>query len=323
MTFELDRREVSTALAFMLAGAAMPLNLNSGASFAAPIGAELPLKEIASGVYCFSGPHELMTKENEGAICNLGVIAGAETVAAVDSGGSVIEAKALIAAIKKITDKPIKYLINTHMHPDHVFGNAAFHEIGAVIVGHKNLPAALESRSEFYMKRFGDILGQNVMKGIEIVGPSLLVDDRHELDLGGRKLELRAWKPAHTDNDLTVVDTATGTLFAGDLVFLQHLPTVDGSLLGWMGQMDELAATVAKQVVPGHGPVPSAWPDALKAQRQYFDILTHDLRKSIADGQPMSEAVKTAAQSERENWKLFDEHNERNATAVFAELEWE
>ncbi len=292
-------------------------------SFAAPIGPDLRLKEIADGVFCFTGVHQLMTAENEGAICNLGVIVGTDAAAVIDTGGSIGEARALIAAAGKITDKPLRYALNTHMHPDHVFGNAAFRDIGATLVGHSNLPAALKARGEFYLQRFEGLMGGRVMRGVEIVTPSLLVSGSLELDLGGRTLQLRAWEPAHTDNDLTVLDITSGTLFAGDLVFLQHLPTIDGSLLGWMRQMDELSAAKATSVVPGHGPAPSLWPDALQAQRRYFDVLAADIRKSIADGVPISEAVKTAGQSERGNWDLFEEFNERNATVAYAELEWE
>ncbi len=306
------------------AGAAATLSCISGRSaFAAATAKELQLVQIADGVFGFGGAHELMSEANDGAICNLGVIVGGNSVAVIDSGGSLVEAHALIAAIAKVTNKPVRYVINTHMHPDHVFGNAAFRDLGATIVGHHNLPRALAARGEFYLQSFRRQLGDGLMKGVKIVPPALLVDERLELDLGGRALELRAWKPAHTDNDLTVFDTATRTLFAGDLVFMGHLPTVDGSLLGWLRQLDELAAIGAARVVPGHGPVTAAWPAAVNGERQYFEILARDIRKSITDGQPLSEAVKTAAASEKGNWALFEDYNERNATAAFAELEWE
>ena len=312
-----SRREVLRASANTLAGLCIPSGI--ALARAAPV----QLIEVADGVFGFSGTHALMSKENAGAICNITAIVGQDAVAVVDSGGSLAEAHEVIAAIGKVTAKPVRYLINTHMHPDHVFGNAAFRDIGAIIVGHRNLPLALAGRGDVYLARFRGLLGEELMKGVEIVPPTTLVDDTVELDLGSRKLELRAWKPAHTDNDLTALDLQTGTLVAGDLVFSGHVPTLDGSLLGWIDQLDQLAAIKAARVIPGHGPVPSPWPGVLDAQRAYFAVLLRDIRKSIADGEPISEAVKTAGQTERSRWQLFDEYNERNATTAFAEVEWE
>jgi len=281
------------------------------------------LDEIAEGVLVFGGVDEIMAPENHGAICNIAAVIGGECVAVIDSGGSIVEAKAFIAALEAVTDKPVRYLVNTHMHPDHIFGNAAFRKPGLTIVGHKNLPRALEARGPFYLQSYRRQLGEEMMKGIEIVLPTVTVDATMDIDLGGRTLSLRAWKAAHTDNDLTAFDARTRTFFAGDLVFLRHLPTLDGSLLGWMRQMEELAAVPAERVVPGHGPSSADWPSALESERRYFDALAGDLRKAIKAGVPMSAAVTSAGQSERGNWALFDEYNERNATAAYAELEWE
>ncbi len=285
--------------------------------------ADLELREIADGVFAFQGANELMHPENEGAIANLGVVVGTDAAAVIDSGGSLVEAQAFIAAIEKITNKPVRYLINTHVHPDHIFGNAAFQALGPAIVGHRNLPAALEARGEYYLRSYREQLGEKLMQGIKIVPPTLLVDDVLELDLGGRVLELKAWEAAHTDNDLTVFDPSSSTFFAGDLVFMGHLPTIDGSLLGWLRQMDALAAVNARRVVPGHGPVSSAWPAALEPERRYFEALAADLRQAIKKGTPLAEAVKTAGRGEAPNWALFEDYNERNATAAYAELEWE
>ena len=323
MPTDLFRRKLVRGFACVGASAAVLPCCLSHAAFAADAGKKIALNEVADGVYAFGGVNELMTQANQGAICNLGLVVGDEAAAAIDSGGSLIEAKAFLAAIEAVTDKPVRYLVNTHMHPDHIFGNAAFRNVGAVIVGHQNLPRALAARGDFYLQSYRRQIGDVLMKGVEIVPPTELVDNLLELDLGGRKLELRAWKAAHTDNDLTAYDRETRTFFAGDLVFMGHLPTLDGSLLGWMRQLDELAAVDATTVIPGHGPVPSMWPDALEAERRYFDVLAGDLRKAIADGQPLDKAVQTAGASERGNWALFDDYNQRNATAAYAELEWE
>ncbi|MGH6762059.1 MAG: quinoprotein relay system zinc metallohydrolase 2 [Phyllobacterium sp.] len=289
----------------------------------ASAGDALPVSRVAEGVYAFAGMHSLMTAGNGGKICNVGFIVGGDAVAVIDSGGSVAEARALIAAIRAVTEKPIRFLINTHMHPDHVFGNAAFRDAGAILVGHHNLPRALASRGDYYLSSYRDAMGSRLMDDIEIVPPSRLIADEEEIDLGGRILVLKAWKPAHTDNDLTVLDTRSQTLFTGDLCFVDHLPTIDGSLLGWIAQLDALAAIGADRAIPGHGPVPVRWPDGIAPERRYFETLVRDIRGAISDGKPMAEAVQSAAENERNNWSVFDEHNARNATAAFAELEWE
>lgn len=291
--------------------------------FARAEGNALPVARVADGIYAFSGQHGLMTAENRGEICNLGFIVGEEAVAVIDSGGSVLEARALIEAVRKITDRPIRFLINTHMHPDHIFGNAAFRDLGATLVGHKNLPRALASRGEYYLSSYRDSMGEALMAGVEIVPPSQLVSDETRIDLGQRPLLLKAWRTAHTDNDLTVLDIRTRTLFSGDLCFVEDIPTLDGSLQGWMAQMDSLSNIDAERVVPGHGPVGLPWPAALDAEKRYFEVLTRDIRAAIAAGKPLAEAVVGAGQSERSKWRLFDDHNIRNATAAYAELEWE
>jgi len=280
------------------------------------------LEEIAPGVLAHAGQIAMMSRENKGGIANLGAIVGDDAVAVIDAGGSLIEGKAFLAALRERTSKPIRYVIATHAHPDHIFGASAFVAEGAVFVGHKNLPRSLAARGEHYLSSFREAMG-DALDGTTLVSPTVTVEKEMNLELGGRRIALRAWPLSHSDCDLTVLDEKTGTLFAGDLLFMGHVPVVDGSLLGFLAVADELVAIPARRVVPGHGPLVAPWPQALEDERAYLQRLTADLRGAIKKGESVARTAKQAGESERSKWSLFDDYNGRNATAGFAELEWE
>ena len=283
----------------------------------------LPVEEVAPGVFVHQGAVAPMSEANRGAIANIGFIVGDDAVAVVDTGGSVEEGRALLEAVRAETDRPVRYVVNTHKHPDHIFGNRAFQADGVVFVGSARLPAALAQSGDHYLAANHALLGDDMIGEVEIVPPALLVEEELALDLGGRKLMLRAWPAAHTDNDLTVLDVATKTLFAGDLVFLDHIPALDGSILGWLAAIDALAEIDAERVVPGHGPASAPWPEALEPQRRYLTAVADGVRALISAGESIAAAPARVAPDERGRWQLFEEFHARNVTTAFAELEWE
>ncbi|MEQ1577859.1 MAG: quinoprotein relay system zinc metallohydrolase 2 [Hyphomicrobium sp.] len=281
------------------------------------------MSEVAPGVFVHQGVHALFAPDNKGNISNAGFVVGNDSVAVIDTGGSVIVGQQLHDAIRSLTDRPVRYVINTHMHPDHIFGNAAFKTENTVFAAHHKMARGLAARAGRYLERNKDLLGEEAFRGIEIVMPNQGVEALTKLDLGGRILELSPQKTAHTDNDLTVRDVATDTVFLGDLLFSGHVPTIDGSIRGWIAVMDQLASQPAARVVPGHGPASLDWPSGADPLRHYLTTLATDIRALIKSGKTISDAMAGAGQSEKNAWQLFDDYNARNASAAFAELEWE
>jgi quinoprotein relay system zinc metallohydrolase 2 len=313
------------SLLLLVAGLCVAVGLRDFDGVAAQEIAPLDVREVAPGVYAHQAPITAMDAASGGDIANIGFVVGDAAVAVIDTGGAPIIGERLKKAIEKITEKPIRYVINTTEHPDYTFGNAAFVGPGVTFVGHRNLPRSIAVRGPHYIQTLRRDMGEALISGVKLVAPTLLVDIGKDtkLDLGHRVIDLRAWPMMATDCNLTIFDENTKTLFAGDLVYLRHVPVVDGSVLGWLKAMPQLAAVPAQLVVPGHGPAGAGWPQALAAEKAYLSKLTADLRGLILKGADINQAARTAGQSESSKWQLFSVYNPRNATAGYAELEWE
>jgi quinoprotein relay system zinc metallohydrolase 2 len=293
--------------------------LGSRCLSAAPV---LSVTEAAPGVYVHLGVPELPDSHNHGAIANIGFIVGERCVAVIDTGGNPEQGKALKNAIEYTTEKPVCYVINTHVHPDHIYGNVAFKADGVKFLGHEKLARALAVRGAYYIDKAADQLGIQLTPN-DIISPDIAVHDTLEIDLGGRILKLTAHATAHTDNDLSVYDPQTDTLWLSDLLFLEHLPVIDGSLKGWLAELKTLENHAYKTVIPGHGSVVMDWPKSLQPEKAYLEMLLMEIRAMIKQGKYLEEAVETVGYSARDQWQLFDQFHRKNVTTAFAELEWE
>jgi quinoprotein relay system zinc metallohydrolase 2 len=283
----------------------------------------LSVTEIARSVFVHIGRPLALDAPGHDDIANIGFIAGARCVAVIDSGGSVRIGRALRSAITEHTRLPVCYVINTHVHVDHVLGNAAFVDAHVQFLGHALLGDALARSRDFFLRNYAGDLDAPA-SAAQIVGPdrSVPLGSDLELDLGDRALRLHAWPKAHTDCDLTVYDEATGTLWAGDLLFIERTPALDGSINGWLAAIDTLARIPAKHVVPGHGPVSEDLPAALAPERRYLQRLLEGVRAAIAEGKPLQEAIEQVNPA-HSGWLLWDATHPRNVARAYQELEWE
>lgn len=286
----------------------------------------LNTREIADGVYFHQGAIEQISVANQGRIANLSFIVG-DTVAVIDAGGSRAEGEALYAAIRKVTDKPVSHLILTHMHPDHILGAEVFAEAGASIVAHSSLPEAVERRTPAWMLSIPQQIGKTAFLGTRVAPVDQRVDQPMTIPLGSTELTLAPQESAHTDNDLTVFDRESETLFTGDLAFRGLTPSLDGRLAQWIGWIEAGPPDPAPAlIVPGHGPVAENWDEAVGPELQYLRALRDATRKTVAGGMALSQAIPAIVQLMQpysEGWADFTATTARNAATSFSQLEWE
>lgn len=284
--------------------------------------AEFKIESVGEGIYVHHGAHLDIDEGYHGDICNASFVVGSLGVAVIDTGGSLKVGYQLRNAIKKVSDKPILYVINTHVHPDHIYGNAAFLADKPQFIGHEKLATAMELRHEAYTKLNAKFLGDDA-KGSDLVKPTVSVKTTNMLDLGDRKLALTAHPVAHTNTDLSVMDDKTSTLFTGDLLFIERTPVLEGDIKGLIAELEKFKTTNIKQVVPGHGAVTKNWHGAIDDAQRYLNLLLTDIRASIKKGESMESTMNTAAASEKGKWALFEIANRRNVNIIYPALEWE
>src|SRR3984957_9207850 len=306
-------------IATLLAGTALAAPLLSDAGGAA---AALAVEELAPGMYVHRGAQLPLDAPGHDAIATIGSIVGSRCVAVIDTGGSVRTGRALRAAVRRRTALSVCYIINTHVHVDHVLGNEAFKDDRASFVGHAALAQAMVRSRPYFVKEYAQDLDAPATPE-QVIGPDRLVDTELTLDLGNRPLTLHAWPTAHTDCDLTVYDQKTSTLWTGDLLFIERLPALDGSFVGWVAAVDRLAAQRMKLAVPGHAP-PTAHPaEACARERGYLESLLQAVRRELSEGKSLQDAMLHVGADGNSGWLLWDEVQPRNVARAYEELEWE
>ncbi len=248
---------------------------------------ELEARQIAEGTWWVAGELEHFTMANGGRIANLGFISTDVGTVVIDTGTSLEHGKALRALVEESVRSPIVRVFNTHQHPDHVLGNAAFADvpIEALSATHD----ALRDNGNALLDGVYRMLGP-WMRGTELHLPTAEASAR-TLELGDHTLEILTFS-GHTDGDLVVYDRTTGVLFCGDLCFHQRAPTTpDADIDRWLRALETLDGLGAKQIVPGHGPLILEGETALALSADYLHWLDKLVREAVYEGRLMPELM--------------------------------
>ena len=230
----------------------------------------------------------------EGLGANSGFIVGDESVLVVDSRFSYNHARQLLEAIRSITDLPVSYLVNTHYHPDHVWGNSIFRAEGAIILARPETNIEMERFNPIYRDYYRDRKPEvfEMIKDVEPALPDSLVADELRLDLGGIEVVVTYFGPGHTAGDLVVAVPSKRIVFTGGLVSNGYHPNMgdQGADFGnWLITLDRLDDEQPRMVVPGQGPAGDA--GIIELQRSYMVDLIGLAVDAIRRGRTLSRSI--------------------------------
>lgn len=252
------------------------------------------LTEIAADVFAYVDTRNMSAQNSFGA--NAGIIIGRDGILVVDTLISSREAQRFLKDIRLISDKPIRYVVNTHHHLDHAFGNGDFARQGAVVISQLNDAANLKIHGQAALGNAGEYgLTPQEMEGTEIVLPALAFGDRLDIDLGDRTVQLLYTGVSHTEGSILVYLPESKILFAGDILFTGYHPYLgEGNIEEWVKVLDRIAAMDADKIIPGHGPVSTK--KDVRDMREYliaFDKKARELTATSRDaGQVAAEMGK-------------------------------
>jgi glyoxylase-like metal-dependent hydrolase (beta-lactamase superfamily II) len=280
-------------------------------------------RPVAPGVWFVQGEAALGTPANRNFISNAAFVVTDAGVVVIDALGSPVLARELLQAIRQVTPKPVRQVIVTHYHADHIYGLQVFKAAGAAVVAHR---AALEYLNSDTAQRRLEASRMDLAPWVDdetaLVPADRWIDADTVIELGGERFHVRHAGPAHTPEDLVVYAERAGVLFAGDLVFRGRIPFVgQADSGGWITALGGLIALQPRLIVPGHGPVSSDPLPDLEMTRNYLLFLRRSMGEAAANLEPFEEAYARTDWSAFVGLPLFRVANRINAYNTYLLME--
>jgi glyoxylase-like metal-dependent hydrolase (beta-lactamase superfamily II) len=280
-------------------------------------------QEVAPGVWMVQGVSALGSSANRNFISNAGFVVTPEGVVVIDALGSPPLAEELVAAIRRITPQPVKHVVVTHYHADHVYGLQAFQALGATITAHRRGQAYLHSdTARLRLQASREEMAPWIDENTRLVPADRWIEGPERFTLGGVEFVLQPVGPAHTAEDLVVFVPGSRVLFAGDIVFRGRVPFVGQADSGrWVEALNKLVGFDAALIVPGHGPASSNAQADLELTRDYLLHLRKTMGEAARNLEPFEEAYAKADWSRFEHLPLFRAANRINAYNTYLLME--
>lgn len=286
-------------------------------------GRSIEPQAIAPGVYWVAGSGGAADQGNEGRIGNAGFIVGDDGVIVVDAGSSYAHGRDLLAAIRKVSDKPIRMVLLTHIRPEFLFGGQAFREQGIAVRAHRKAAQLMAARCHSCLKRLRQELGEEIMRGTALYRPDQTFDATHDIDLAGRKVRVLYFGHSSGPGDVAIWDQRTGVLFAGGLLDAERIPDIeDANISGWRQALTAMRNSHYSKIIPGHGR-PGSAQDLISPQLDYLRQLEDRARLLVESGTSLVDVAENSEMAQYRSWDQYEIIHPRNAAIAFRRFERE
>lgn len=298
------------------------LSLFSQAADYEKVSVEVVAENLNGSAYYIPGLSGAAT-EYEGFISNAGFVITSEGVVVFDGLGTPSLANAMLNEIRKLTDKPIKLVIVSHYHADHIYGLQVFKEQGAQIWAPKGTWDYLDSdTATSLLDSRRTALYPWVNDETYLVDPDRIIDKDTNFSLGENQFLLTYFGKVHSEGDMSLLSINDQTLYSGDLIFEGRIPFVgDADIIKWSKTLDRVRNIEMEYFVPGHGMASDQPQETMDLTYRYLNFLIKQLTLAVDEMTPFDEAYNAIDWSEFEDEPAFEAANRKNAYAVYLYLE--
>lgn len=279
-------------------------------------------QQVSDHTWAWIGPYGPPTRENGGFRMNLGFVVGDKAVAVIDSGYGEAMAKAMLTQIRAITDRPVKYVINTNSQPHRVMGNPAYRRAGAEVIAAAEAVPRITSEGPAFAAIVAEVLGLSPSSVATPAAPDRILEKETLLDLGGVELRLIPVGQAHTAGSLIAVVESDRVVFAGDVLYGGRLLAVlsQSRVAGWIEAYEMLREFGDFQFVPGHGNL-GKLTDFEQPTFKYLTTLKQHMDRAVDEGVDLQDAIGSLDQSPWKDLADFDALAGRNAHQAYLQSE--
>lgn len=308
-----------------LFGAALALVGVAGSAAAAdypPVDVEMELQQVSEHVYYVQGEAGTAV-DNAGFISNASAVVTDAGIVIVDALGSPSLADKFLGLLRQVSDAPVKTVVLTHYHADHIYGLQRFTALGAEVIapaGAADYIGSPQAKTLLEERRF--LLDPWINEATRVVAPDRFLEDETEIEVGGVRLTLTPVGAAHSSGDMTVYVEPDQVLLSGDVIFEGRVPFVGDANTGhWLSLLEQMEAAEVRALVPGHGPAAEAPNEAVALTREYLAHLRESMGAAVEEFVPFDTAYANTDWSEFDHLPAFEAANRRNAYQVYLSLE--